>query len=414
MAYKCLYEAGLLNDNLLPITSVVEPELEEEVKAMLADVEKRAGFAKITMSIDPWAPEDPIDDSWQCSEVTIEGLPPLYLFTRSEIISLDLEEGPKLYRSGLPVLRTSVVNVGRQTLSEQLLLKAQKYTRRIFWGLNNTRMEWDNLDFSYLLLPVDDVDTTWDIRRSWLINARKETPERYPHHLMVRANDFGEKFGYPSDLTLVHRHIGMGRPFKFIGWQHDPLSPEEEEELNQRYGKHFSDVQITYPLMIVQPYPPRTNFLIPTSTSKSDDSSEVQPPPLIYLLPRFSGVVLLSPEETEYAFLLPSILRSLSMSSTANSLRKNLFSSTPLENISIALLTTAITAPSSGERLNYQRMETLGDAVLKFTAGVQLLAEYPLWHEGYLTRKKDHAVSNVRLAKEDISKGLYRWIIRGK
>ncbi|KAF9553265.1 P-loop containing nucleoside triphosphate hydrolase protein [Agrocybe pediades] len=409
-AYKCLYDAGLLNDNLLPITSVVEPELEEEVKSMLADVEKRSGFAKITMSVDPWAPEDPIDDSWQCSEVTLEGLPPLYMFTKSEVISLDLDEGPKLYRTGLPVVRTSVLNVGRQLLSEELLLKAKKFTRRIFWGLNNTRMEWDNLDFSYLFLPVDDVETDWDVRRSWLASVQAEEPERYPHHLMVKAEEFGEKFRHPSDLTLIHRHVGMGRPFKFVRWRHEPLLEEEEEELKLRYGKHFGDVEVTYPVLVVQAFPPRTNFLIPTVPVNREYLSE--PPPLVHLLPRFSGVVLLSPEDTEYAFLLPSVLRSLSMSSTANSLRKNLFSSTPLKDISISLLTTAITAPSSGERLNYQRMETLGDTVVKFMVGIQLLAEYPLWHEGYLTRKKDHAVSNVRLAKEDISRGLYRWIIR--
>ena len=59
-------------------------------------------------------------------------------------------------------------------------------------------------------------------------------------------------------------------------------------------------------------------------------------------------------------------------------------------------------------------METLGDAVLKIITAIQLLGEYPLWHEGYLTKKKDHTVSNVRLAKVDIAKGLYRWIIRGR
>jgi len=52
--------------------------------------------------------------------------------------------------------------------------------------------------------------------------------------------------------------------------------------------------------------------------------------------------------------------------------------------------------------------------VLKFITSIQLLAEYPLWHEGYLSRKKDHAVSNARLAKENILKKLYSWIIRDR
>ena len=40
-AYCYLYEAALLNDYLLPISSILEPEREDEVKEMLADVEKR-------------------------------------------------------------------------------------------------------------------------------------------------------------------------------------------------------------------------------------------------------------------------------------------------------------------------------------------------------------------------------------
>jgi endoribonuclease Dicer len=43
---------------------------------------------------------------------------------------------------------------------------------------------------------------------------------------------------------------------------------------------------------------------------------------------------------------------------------------------------------------------------------IQLLAEFPLWHEGYLSRKKDHTVSNYKLAKEAITRNLYNWIIR--
>ncbi|KDR84248.1 hypothetical protein GALMADRAFT_133594 [Galerina marginata CBS 339.88] len=409
-AYSSLYEAGLLNDNLLPITSVVEPELEEEVKAMLADVEKRAGFAKVSLSIDPWQADDEDDTFWRLSELSLGGLPPLLLFTRSELISLDIESGPILYPPGLPPVRTSVRVIGKVSPDDNRISKAREYTRIVFWGLNNSRMEWDNLDFSYLFLPLNDVDTEWKTRRSWLVNIAAVDPERYPHKLAVRADTFGENFGYPSDSTFVHRHIGLGRPFKFINWRYEPLSTEEEEELRERYNK-FTDLDITYPLLVVQAYPPRTNFLIPISSQKKVEGTP-EPSPLICLLPQHSGVVMLSPEECEYSFLLPSVLRSLSMTITAHSLRKTLFGSTPLSSVSLSLLTVAITAPSSGEKLNYQRMETLGDTVLKFITGVQLMAEYPLWHEGYLTRKKDHAVSNVRLAKEDIARGMYRWIIR--
>jgi hypothetical protein len=187
------------------------------------------------------------------------------------------------------------------------------------------------------------------------------------------------------------------------------LSHEEEEELRAYYAR-FPDLEITYPLLVVKPFPPRTNFLLPIPP-RDKAASEAKS---LLLLPQLSTIALLSSIEIEYAFLLPSILRWFSMARTTYSLRETLFRGSPLSNIPFKLLTAATTAPGSYEKSNYQRLETLGDAVLKFVVCMQLLAEYPLWHEGYLARKKDHAVSNVRLAKEDIAKGLYRWIIRGQ
>jgi endoribonuclease Dicer len=413
-AYRYLYKAGLLNENLLPITSILQPERDEEVKEMLADVEKRAGFAKVSMHIDPWAVEDDHQDYWLCSKLTLEGLPPLLLCTRSETISLDFQGGPTLYRRGSPPIRTSLEPlVGKLADDDQKISRARKFTRRLFWGLNHLRMTWDNLDFSYLFLPIDDVDTEWDVRRSWLATFAASNQTRHVH-LIGNAATIGEQFGYPSDLNLIQKHIGSSRPYRFVRWRYEPLSFEEEKELREDiYRGRIDDVEITYPLLVVENCSPRANFLIPLPPPSPDDPIP-ESSKFITLLPRFSGVILLSQTEADYAFLLPSVIRSLSMTLTAHSLRRNLFPSSPIFDIPISLLRIAVTAPAAGEKLNYQRMETLGDTVLKIITGIQLLAEYPLWHEGYLSKKKDHIVSNVRLAKQDIAKGLYRWIIRGR
>lgn len=413
-AYAEFHQQGLLDDNLLPIANIIEPQLEEEVLAMLADVEKREGLAKVSRSIDPWTPEDFDSDTWFYSELTLEGFTPLLFFTKSEVVDLDFNLGPVLYRPGRAPQRTSVHPLGIIMSSDNRIALARHFTRNVFWSLNHSRMDWENLDFSYLFLPINavNINTAWNNRREWLEKARLQK-DAYPHHLAVKVDQFIKEFGYTSDMTLIQRHIGSGRPFKFIYWRYAPLPLEEEEQLRKYYAKQNEgiDIEITYPLLAVQPYPPRTNFLIPIE--KEDPEHDKKEPPTIFLLPKKSGVIFLSEEEAEYAFLLPSVLRFLSMSMTANSLRKTLFQSTPLVSIPLSLLTVAITAPSSNDRHNYQRLETLGDAVLKFVVGVQLLAEYPLWHEGYLTKKKDHAVANVRLAKEDLKCQLYRWIFQG-
>ena len=410
-AYHYLYKAGLLNENLLPISSVLEPERDEEVKEMLADVEKRAGFAKVSMHIDPWAADEDHQDYWFCSKLILEGLPPLLLCTRSETISLDFQGGPTLYRQGSPPICTSLEPLGKLADDDQKISRARNFTRRIFWALNHSRMTWDNLDFSYLFLPIDDPDTEWDVRRSWLATFAASNQIRHVH-LIGNAATIGKQFSYPSDLKIIQKYIGSSRPLKFVRWRYEPLSLEEEKELREEtYNGRIDDVEITYPLLVVENYPPRVNFLIPLPPSSPDDPI---PKKFTTLLPRFSGVILLSQSETDYAFFLPSVIRSLSMTLTAHSLRRNLFPSSPIFDVPISLLKIAVTAPAAGEKLNYQRLETLGDTVLKIITGIQLLAEYPLWHEGYLSKKKDHTVSNVRLAKQDIAKGLYRWIIRGR
>lgn len=485
-AYRALYERGLLNDNLLPMTGMGDVEEEEDVREMLREVEKREGLSRIKAGLDPWAAPD-VDaecegEVWHSAIIDISGLDPLWLCTRSPYLALDSAEGPTLYLpGGKPALVTSVRYQGTFVPDTEVLHarmdQAREWTRALFWGLNRSRMEWDRTDFSYLLLPTDDVlagapHAAWTARRAWQTRGVLDGDETHAHRhrLVLPADVFAAQFGYTEDVTMVQRHLGFGRPFKFVAWRWDKLDEEEEAQVRETYKNQFQGqkqgldegdqakgvMEITYPLLLVEAYPPRSNFLIVPKVVDKPDGGPPSPPMRIHLLPQYSSIVLLSPSETEYAFLLPSILRFLSMRMIALSLRRTLFtpvaisepepstasddspsldalvpqptsemsagagapsglfSPSPLCAIPLSLLTTAITAPASGEPQNYQRLETLGDTVLKFICGANLLAEYPLWHEGYLTRKKDHAVSNVRLAKEDVKRGIYRWIVRGE
>ncbi|KAJ7227232.1 hypothetical protein GGX14DRAFT_418753 [Mycena pura] len=402
IAYQTLYHQGLLNDSLLPLTSVIEPELEEEVKALLQEVEKRAGTAKVSLQMNPWMgpPDEP--SAWYSSELTISGLPPLLLLTRSKPIHLSGRDAPTLYRPG----RQHIVTWQPLPLDESsaTISKAREYTRRLFWCMNGSRMVWEDLDFAYLFLPRDADNLAWDARRLW---HTRQNPDGEP--FFTNALSFGNQYSYPTDLTIVRNGPKFSKAFKFVRWQFEPLSAEEEAELRATYSR-FTDLEITYPLLVVQPFPPRTNFLIPIPESASPPA----PPKLFRLLPRLSNVILCSEAEVQYALLLPSALRSLAMTVTANSLRETLFPGLKLSTVPLQLLTTAICAPMSQERTNYQRLETLGDTVLKFMVTIQLLGEYPLWHEGYLTQKMGHSVSNVKLAKANVHHRLYQWIIRDR
>ncbi|KAG6876294.1 hypothetical protein C0993_004231 [Termitomyces sp. T159_Od127] len=412
MAYKALYDAELLNEHLLPITSVTEPHLQEEVKEMLKDVEQREGFASVSLQINPWTPQDGAARCWYTHELVIDGLPPLILFNMSRPILLPNDEGPTLFRSGQAPISTRLHFIESIGLSDARIEQARQYTKMLFWCINSSRMSWDKDDFPYLVLPKE-TDNHWaERRRAWLSKFNTDTGISKDNQYFANAETFGKEFAYPTDLTMVRNGFRFARSYRFVGWRFTPLSEEEENSLRKYYSR-FEDLEIVYPLLEARPLPPRSNFLIHTSTPdiKRKPASEGRN---TLLLPRISAITLLSQSESEYALLLPSILRSFACSITVSSLRDKLFTSTPLYDIPDSLLLTAMTAPVSGEPSNYQRLETLGDTVLKFVAGIQLLAEYPLWHEGYLSRKKDHAVANVRLAKENINKTLFHWIVRDR
>jgi endoribonuclease Dicer len=389
---------------------------QEEVKEILKDVDKREGMAKVSVQIDPWKGTD----QWFHSTIHIQGLPPLETFTHARPLNWDVEGGPTLYMPDGKIVRVTVNPVEIVSLGQETIIVAQNYTRRLFWWLNGSRMAWTDVDFSYLFLPsqeLEGVEELWDDRRSWLEYTCQEegTGIFVADAFNANAEDFGQEFDYPDDITIIRDGTRFGKTYKFIKWRNedDALNEEELEEVRERYGSLLGEGwNISYPLLQVETLPPRRNFLIPTNVKDTKDNTSQRRTK--HLLPSRASVVLASETETQFTLMLPSILRSMAMAMTVQSFKQcHLISNPLLSDIPDSLLMTALTAPAAQEKVNYQRLETLGDTLLKFVMGVQLLAEHPLWHEGYISRKKDHSVSNARLARENVDREMYRWIIRG-
>lgn len=76
-----------------------------------------------------------------------------------------------------------------------------------------------------------------------------------------------------------------------------------------------------------------------------------------------------------------------------------------------ALVTTAISASSALEPTNYQRLEFLGDSILKLSTSLALVATHLKYHESILSKMKDHVVSNGSLARAATRTGLDRFIV---
>lgn len=78
------------------------------------------------------------------------------------------------------------------------------------------------------------------------------------------------------------------------------------------------------------------------------------------------------------------------------------------------LLRTALTAPSCERQYSYERLETIGDSLLKVLATIYLLSKYPNYNEGLLTAKKSKLINNSYLQKQAIKSNLLQFVIANK
>jgi dsRNA-specific ribonuclease len=112
-----------------------------------------------------------------------------------------------------------------------------------------------------------------------------------------------------------------------------------------------------------------------------------------------------------FALLLPSILHRFEVGIVADSLRTTVLCPLALETTSLPLIIRAITSSASSEDDNYQRLEFLGDCILKLFSTFHLMAVNLGWPESFLTGKKGKIVSNGFLARATLAAGLDQFII---
>ena len=416
-AYHALYEHKLLNDHLLPLTSTLKPDQESEVQLLLKEVEKREGTALVSSQLDPWhvSGGSEADTKWWSITLEVDGLPPLRMLTQAALPPLKIDELPVIHTRECSPFKVRVVRDQSPIIAGNdggILARAKEFTRRLFWPMYSPRMKWDQIDFLHLFIPVDESPTFWDERRAPASDPGSSLSGSQA--LFSPFSSFMRRYGQVDDIHIVSGKDFTRKFFKFIRMRNTPITMEEKADLVRLYMRRRDEddatgLEITYPLIEALPIV-RRNFLNPMpDVSKGVDSVSKK---TVLLLQDSTMVALLSSHEVQYALWAPSIIRHLQVACTVSSMRDTLFIGTPLARISIDLLLTAITMPVAQERSHYQRLETLGDTTLKYVASIQLLSAHPLWHEGYLAKRKDHAVSNANLAKFAIERKLYKWIIR--
>ncbi|KAF5667653.1 Dicer 2 [Fusarium heterosporum] len=111
----------------------------------------------------------------------------------------------------------------------------------------------------------------------------------------------------------------------------------------------------------------------------------------------------------KFGMLIPSIIHELEVQLIASELSSTLLEPVGISNLQ--LVVEAISSRSAAEPVDYERIEFLGDSILKFYTVVQAYSEHPYWPEGLLNYFKDRLVSNKRLRSVCLEKGLSKFIL---
>lgn len=388
-AYINLYHAGLLNDHLLPLKFDLEAD---EAKL---PVGKRPSLVEVPAQLDAWS--DIVSRKWQgqpklfassvlvrCGEMTLSKM--------IMILPLALPN-PINFRAYWDATKSLEVEISPGQPSDSLLDRRAMYancTALILHSIYNHRMKSDSTDFPCFFVPAIAEDL-----QSWMT-------------AVGGSNAAQILLGSDPDLS----HVGLIRDLArnelahfFHGIETVPRIPSDELFTHDGPQRRKEDDSVDEVLIRVRKIPKRVDFLheIPYAEMPKDGAGKYQSLPLGQC-----KVDRLPFEFSQFAMLIPSIMHEVELYLAADFCRSSLLSSVQINDLS--LVVTATAASVAREQTDYQRMEFLGDSMLKYYTSLTLMAENLTWHEGVLSAKKDHIVSNARLALSALQLGLGQFV----
>ncbi|KAL8759187.1 MAG: hypothetical protein Q9199_000945 [Rusavskia elegans] len=382
-AYKQLYDAGLISDNLLPIRGY-----DEAIADVKTEVGKIPSLLQVAGQSKPW---HLVARQWQAiKNISSLRCYEILLQRKDEtIVTMHM-----LLPCSLPVIRhpiplfwdastTFSAKVYPSSSTPSRMDHAVQSTDLLFLSVFRSRMEAAKSDYVALFAPAeDDHDTQWAERFSGTIKGEK-----------LRQMD--ASVSALSRLGMVHDLTRQGVPHILKGFE------EQSSDLDTlQSATHENEL-----FFHVSRFPKRTDFLHPVP---ADVEKTLHKANKILLRPGDCEIDRLPLPYAYFAAMVPSILHRIGVRLLARFLCDTLLA--PVELSQLDLVITAVTTSASHEPSNYQRQEYLGDSVLKFLTSLTLMSERLRWHEGILSSAKDHIVSNASLAKAALEAGLDTFI----
>lgn len=368
-AYKALYEHGLLNDNILPLTK--SQDFTKRDRHLLG------AMTEVLDQYDPW-----VDWAYAWK------LPKVYK-TR---ITVRLNED-EIYMNLFSPVPTPL-------LEPLTLFWDNESTYTLEFGSSEPVLMTDQNVESLRTITALYLQAT---STGWLGDQRDFTtlfsPNLHPGEWMAWLN---ENQGYEPAQEV----FSSQRNFDRIGIIRDKSRYDGILLLN-RWVNGNDGLELE-----CDSFPKRRNLLqrqrLATKGHDSDEQLE-SPKKRRIITADQCAISRLPAKETVFGRFIATILNRLEVALVATKLCETILRDIQFNELRHVI--TAITAPAAGAPTHYQRYEFFGDTVLKFSVASFLYHQHPNWHEGYLTSGLVAIVENRRLAREAVDRGLGSFII---
>ncbi|KAI1753705.1 RNase3 domain-containing protein [Xylaria castorea] len=363
-AFKAVYEAGLVNDNLMPL-----------IDDILEGIETRGSIVEVN---DLWRPWRKVAQLWGQRNERVQ----------RELLLKDGDRVMARFQASLPCSFPCLPPF------------------KIYWDAHNTWVvetsERANLATACAL--QDDQSAAlidlayghrWPVEDSpHILHLQSAEQIAFRQHVGMRAVEKGA-----LDPEFVVRNKA-GRAHLFIEWLPSKPSPESVT----RIGADARDEPEDTPWLALKNWPRRQDLLHPILDAPKPGGRYPRALPVSHCT-----LDTIDRSKAYFGSIIPSVIHMLEIYLTADELCRTILEGVGFSDISLVI--TAISSRAAGEATDYERLEFLGDSFLKILATVSVMIQRPNYPEGYLSAMKDRIVSNSRLCRASVEKGLDRFIL---
>jgi hypothetical protein len=336
-AYKALHLAGWLTDNLLPLRS-----------QGVQGVETREAIVQVDQLLWPW---QSIAKAWQEGDL------------RWKYPLICLDDAGSFVGEYFVVLPVELVPPGDITI----YLEGGR-TQVLRFGLG------EQLSASEIAGLPDHTSTLLGLHfnHRWHMEERAHVIKVIAAGIDMAMDGIGaHDFSVEQDLAQSRKYLVRDRegcPLIYEGII--PSKPEVQQVQYPFYelDKAPNDV----PYLHLSKWTKRSDFLHPVHGAPAKGEGSGKPYKRVYPLP-WARVDTIPIRHAEFGMLLPSVIHEVEVMLLVQTLSTTLLKDVGISNME--LLREAISSLSASEPYQYERLEFLGDSILKYCTSVQLSAE---------------------------------------